>query len=438
MRIAFRLLLSCVATVAILAACGGGSLSQNEGQVRLVNATGEFGALDLYESSNRLSSGVAAFTASGYQGLDKGNHDFSVRGGVAGATIATLAATVAKDKHLAIVAYSNGGTPTLALLDEEADPPSSGSAKLRFFNTTASDSGSVDVYLVADATACSALAATAATPVATAVSGLQTAYTTINPSTATGYHLCVTAATDKSDVRLDTQLVVADRQVVTVILSRTSGVLLNGLVLVQQGNLTQGLNASARVRLAVGVTAGNTVTASVGTVSLGAATAPRSVGSYKLVPAGTVTADVSISGGTSVPTSLTLVGGADYTLLVAGTNTTPTLTADNNSLSANAAKPVKIRLLNGANGALTGGTLGPAMLTVGSTLLDSTEFAAASPYVFIESSTATAILFDVRTTNGTVLCTSSSTLPAAPSVFTVFVLGDPQTPVPPCLLRADR
>ena len=97
--------------------------------------------------------------------------------------------------------------------------------------------------------------------------------------------------------------------------------------------------------------------------------------------------------------------------------------------------------MNGTNGARTG-AVGPALLTVGSTLLDSTEFADKSAYVFVESSTATSILFDVRTTNNTVLCTSMSTLPAAPSVFTVFVLGDPppQAPAPPpiCLLRTDR
>ena len=436
-----RLFLSGAASVVLLASCGGGDVSPNSGEVRLVNATSEFGALDLYEDSDRLTPGVAAFATGNYEDLNKGDYTFSVRGGVAGATIATLDAPVAKNTHQAIVAYSNGGTPTLTMIDEEEDDPDKGSAKLRFFHTAATDSGSVDIYLLDIATACSSLVGNPATPIATGVSGLQTAFTTINPSPAAGYRLCVTAASDKADVRLDTALVVGDRQVVTVIMSRTSGVLLNGLVLVQQGALTQALNTSARVRLAVGVTAGNTVTASVGAVSLGLGAVPRTVTSYKLVPSGTVTADVAISGGTSVPTSLALVGGADYTLLVAGTSATPTLIPDNNSLSTNTAKPVKIRVVNGANGALTG-TLGPVLLTVGSTLLDSTEFTAASPYVFVESSTATAILFDVRTTNNTVFCTSTSTLPAAPSVFTVFVLGDapaqlPATP-PVCLLRADR
>ena len=43
-----RLLLSGAASVALLAACGGGDVSPNAGEVRLVNATSEFGTLDLY------------------------------------------------------------------------------------------------------------------------------------------------------------------------------------------------------------------------------------------------------------------------------------------------------------------------------------------------------------------------------------------------------
>jgi len=438
-----RLLLSGAASLALLAACGGGGASPNSGEVRLVNATDEFGALDFYESDNRLTPDVAEFAAGNYEDLNKDDYTFSVRGGVAGATIATLDASVAKNTHYAIVAYSNGGTPTLTMIDEEEDEPDGDSAKLRFFHTAATDSGNVDAYLLDAATSCSSLVGNPATPIATGVSGLQTSFTTINPSPAAGYRLCVTAATDKADVRLDTILMIGKHKVVTVILSRTSGVLLNGLVLEQQGDLTQALNTSARVRLAVGVSAGSTVTASIGPVTLALAAVPRTITSYKLVPAGSIVPSVAINATDVSGAPVTLVGGADYTLLVAGSVATPTveLIDDNNSLSANTAKPVKIRLANGTNGALTG-TLGPALLTVGSTLLDATEFAAASTYVFLESSTATAILFDVRTSNNTVLCTSMATLPAAPSVFTVFVLGDapaqPPTTPPVCLLRADR
>jgi hypothetical protein len=117
-----RLLLSGAASVALLAGCGGGA-APNSGEVRLVNATNEFGTLDLYESSNRLSSGVAPFTAGSYEDLNKGDYDFSIRGGVAGATIATLSATLKKTEPMTLVAYSNAGTPTLAEIDRPRTSP---------------------------------------------------------------------------------------------------------------------------------------------------------------------------------------------------------------------------------------------------------------------------------------------------------------------------
>src|SRR3954452_6916636 len=105
LRSALRLFLVFLTSTSLLAACGGGDVSPNAGEVRLVNATSEFGTLDLYESSDRLGKDVAPFTAGNYQDLNKGAYDFSIRGGVAGATIATLSATLKKGEPLTLVAY---------------------------------------------------------------------------------------------------------------------------------------------------------------------------------------------------------------------------------------------------------------------------------------------------------------------------------------------
>jgi hypothetical protein len=150
------------------------------GEVRLVNATGEFGQLTLYESSNRLSDPVDPFTAGRYEDLDKGVYDFSVRGGSAGATIATLQATLKKGDPMTLVAYSNAGTPALAAIDETEEEPDKGFAKLRFFNTAANDSGAIDAYLIAARASCATSAAAVA--VATAVSDLQASFIDIDPS----------------------------------------------------------------------------------------------------------------------------------------------------------------------------------------------------------------------------------------------------------------
>jgi len=429
-----RLLLSGAASVALLAGCGGGA-APNSGEVRLVNATNEFGTLDLYESSNRLSSGVAPFTAGSYEDLNKGDYDFSIRGGVAGATIATLSATLKKTEPMTLVAYSNAGTPTLAEIDETEDEPDKGAAKLRFFNTASSDSGAVDAYLIDISDSC---ANDLATPpaVATAVSDLQATFIDIVPSGTTPYRLCVTAAGDRTDVRLDTELAVGDREIVTVILSRTpGGVLLNGAVMVQEGDVTQAANASARVRLAVGVGSG-TVTASFGSTVLGSAVSAPSVGTYLLVPTGTNLV-VTWSGGVNVtlPTN-TITGGSDYTLLVSdgATAGTPiaTLLADDNARSTNTTKPVKMRLVHGAT------TANAIALSVGSDFIGGVTRGTASPYVLTEASSTTATKVEVSD-GATILCTGLTTLSATPTVYSVFALGIlPTNPVGPCVIRTDR
>ena len=438
MRTSFlRLLLGAAASAALLAGCGGGDVSPNAGEVRLVNATNEFGTLDLYESSNRLSQGVAPFTAGHYEDLNKGVYDFSIRGGVAGATIATLQATLKKGDPMTLVAYSNAGTPALAAIDETEDEPDKGAAKLRFFNTAASDSGAIDAYLIDISDSCTNL--TTATSVATAVSDLQSTFIDINPSGTTPYRLCVTAAGDRTDVRLDAGLAIGDREIVTVILSRTPGaVLLNGAAMVQEGDVTQAANDAARVRLAVGVGTG-TVTASFDAAStstvLGNAVSAGSVGTYRIVPTGTTLA-VTWSGGTVTLPTTTISGGGDYTLLVAdgpaAGMATATLLPDDNARSTNTTKPVKMRLVHGA------ATTNPIALSVGTDFIGGVAQGTASAYVLTEASGSTATKVEI-TDAGTILCTGLTTLSATPTVYSVFALGAlPASPVGPCIIRADR
>jgi hypothetical protein len=429
-----RTLLGAAASAALLlAGCGGGDVSPNAGEVRLVNATSEFGSLDLYEDTDRLSEGVAPFTAGKYEDLDKGVHDFSIRGGVAGATIATLQATLKKGEPMTLVAYSNAGTPALAAIDEAEEEPDKGTAKLRFFNTAANDSGAIDAYLIAAGASCNDLGA--ATAVATAVSDLQETFLDINPSGAAPYRLCVTAAGDRTDVRLSTDLALGDREIITVILSRTAGaVLLNAAVMVQEGDITQAANTSARVRLAVGVDAG-TVNASVNSESLGSMVAAPSVGAYRLVSAGVVPT-VSWSGGAVSPVTGTTSAGGDYTLLVSnpggGEPAKATLLVDDNARSTNTTKPVKMRLVHGAT------NLSAIALAVGADFIGGVAPGTASGYILTEASGSTATKVEI-TANGSVLCTGLATLSATPTVYSVFALGAlPADPIGPCVIRADR
>ncbi len=421
MRLAFRSLAAAFAASSfLLAGCGGGDVSPNAGEVRLVNATNS--PLDLYADSDRLSDDVAAFTAGNYEDLNKGSYTFSVRGGVAGATVAMLSQTLEKNGRLSLVAYTNAGTSALAAIDESENRPDKGSAKVRFFNTAPSGSGAVDAYLIASGAPCTSLPSA----VASNVSNLQGSFIELTPPIPAPYQfrLCVTAAGDPTDVRLAADITIGDREVVTIVLTRTAGaVLFNATLVVQDGNVTQAANASARVRLAVGVGTG-TVSASFDMSStntpLGSDVGAPSVGPYRLVQTDTNLL-VTWTGGTVAVLAAVLTGGADYTLLVTtdtptGTTATATFLPDDNSLSTNAAKPDRVRLVHGAT------TSNDLSMTVGTNPVGNVAHGAASPYILSEASGPTATPVTVRQ-GTTTLCTGSTTLSASPTVYSVFALG---------------
>jgi hypothetical protein len=171
-----------LASATLLHGCGG-KADAEEGHVRLVNATRDYSALDLYQSSTRI-------------------------------------------------------------------------AKQRIFNAASSEVGSVDVHL--RSSACSGLGSSD-TALATNVTGLQDAYSGVG---AASCHVCVTAAGDKSDLRLDIPaLSLASQQISTLILINSAGgVLLNGL-LNQQGGLSANANTSVRMRLAADAASSGVVSA---------------------------------------------------------------------------------------------------------------------------------------------------------------------------------
>ncbi|MDQ6629904.1 MAG: DUF4397 domain-containing protein [Pseudomonadota bacterium] len=429
-----RHLLMASATAVALAGCGGGggTLTTIDGHVRLVNATG-IATLDLYQSSSLLTRGVAANAVGPYADLPANTYTFNIDVGGSGATAATVTGAVQKKDDYTIVAYTSGGTLTAAYLPDSEGSPSSGTAKLRLFNADASDVPSVDAYMLTSA--CSGLASSPAAPLMTAVTGLQASYTQVNATSGgTVYHLCVTAAGDKSDLRLDIpSLTLTNGQIATVILTRSAGgVLLNGLVLNQQGSLTAAPNASARMRLAVGATGGALVTATANGVSLGTNLPAPAVGSYALVPSGPVTLTATVGGTAVAAPAFTAPPGADLTLLVAGTaSTPPVLIADDNSASTSTANPVKLRLVNGMPGS-GAAVLTDSFINVGNPAIVGTS----SGYSQVQASAALALL--QVSAGGTQLCQSANVTLTAGKVYTVFLLGAvPASPVA-CTISADR
>ncbi len=423
-------------SIGLLAGCGGSKSDNGDSRVRLVNATSEYASFDLYQSSSPVTANVASFTGSSYASLGSGTYTFDVRSTSAGTSSSTSSRTVAKDSYNTLVAYTTGGALVTALLTDSESAPSSGAAKFRLFHTAATEAGPVDVYLVG--TACTALDSTAAAT-ATNVSTFSSYVEVTAAAAGTPYHVCVTAAGDKTDLRLDIPSVtLTNQQIATLVLTRSSsGVLLHGLVMNQQGTVTAARNTSVRARVAAGAApvgggGPGVVSAMANGVNLGSNLASPTIASYRLVPAGALSTTVTIDG-TPVPTSgLTAVAGADVTLLVTGTASSPqvALLNDDNTPSTNVAKPVKLRLINALNGSAGGVTLTDDY----SVAADNVSFGTASAPTLVASSAALARL--EVTYSGTQLFVINNASLAAGKVYTVFLSGP--TPATNSFLRADR
>lgn len=419
-----------LALAVLLGACGGGSLPSEDGNLRLVNATSEFPSLDLFQTNSAFITGVTPLSASGFAGLKNGNYSVDVRATGSGTALVTTSVSLAKKDFQTVVAYSNAGSLALALLSDKESDPSSGNAKIRLFNAASGDTGGLDVYLTT--AACSTIANSGSAPFAANLIGLQATFTQVTAST-TPYHVCVTTPGDKTELRIDIpSLLLSNQRIVTVILSRSAGgFLVNGMTIDQQGAVAQTLGGSARVRVAASLSPAVAADVVVNGTSVAAGLATPNVGPYAVVTAGTLT--VKINGTTYTPaTPLTIAAGADATLLLTGTTPTVTLLADDNTTSSSTTRPVKLRLVNGLNGAT-----GTATLTVDNGVIgNGATFASASSYSFLPASAA---LARVEARSGAVqLYLATNVTFSSGRVYSLFLLGDASVAPNTGILIADR
>ena len=424
-----RASLALVLCLPLLHACGGAS---DDGYVRLVNASTDYSSVSLYESSTLLGDAVAANSVGAYEGVGAGSDEFDLRTAGSSSTAASVSQVVAKGDHFTLVGYVDAGTFKTTLLTDDADKPDAGYASLRIFNAAPAVAAGVDVYVTA--TACASLTS-ADVAVATAVSGLQDGYASVVAASAgSAWHVCVTGTGDRTDLRLDIPaLTLTSQQVATLILTKSSGgVLMNGLLLNQQGTLTSYANTSVRLRLVADAASGGVVSASANGTVLGSSYASPTVSAWRTVSAGDLALTLSIDGVSITKTGLTAAAGGDYTLLVAGTAGAPTinLLADDDAAPTSSASPVRMKLVNGLNGATSSAMLTSSGVLVG----DSVAFGAASDDTNIAASAAAADL--QVSSGGTTLWEMSGQTLASGSVYTVFLLGD--AGAPKGVLRVDN
>ena len=330
---------------AVVVACGGGE-DGSKAQVRLVNASIDHAALDLFDDEAvRLRAGIGFGGDASYAEVAPADADFDVTLAGNSTPLASTAPSLTKGKRYSLVAYAASGALTTALIDDNADEADSGKVDLRVLNA-APDAGDLDIYLTAGD-----VALIDAQPLhAGAQAGTSTALATID---AANWRLRVTAAGDRDDLRLDLPvLALASRQVVTLVITPgASGVLVDTLVLVQRGAVDIQRGTTARVRVIAGVTHSGAVSASAAGVTLLGGIGAPAAGPYLRVPAGDAAATVSVDGLPVITPAATLAAGQDYTLLVFG----PADAGQAAWLSDNNRRPTvagraKLRLVHGLAG----------------------------------------------------------------------------------------
>jgi hypothetical protein len=409
----------------LLAACGGSEEDASTAAVRLVNATQEFGAIDLYASDTLQLSAVAEGSASDYVGLDAGDYTLKLKRSASSSTADTITLSATGDTDYTVVAYNDGSTLSTAVFSDDKSAPTSGYASLRIYNA-GSSAGSVDVYITeTDADFASA----------TATFSVNATYVSSYDEIAAGtYRVRVTGAGDKSDLRLDIpSIALADQQIAMLVLTPTSGgVLVNGMLVNQAGSVSAYDNANARVRIVAAIGGNASVTASTADGELATTLQSPSAGAYTIVPAAMTGFAVQVDG-TAIDTSAFAVApGEDVTLLVYGDAAAPQWRAllDDNA-PATSSSYTKLRLVHVLNG-------------LGSTLSLSADYVSVADNIVYGTASEAASL-----AGGTAIrLEATSPLFAQPlylapevsltakSAYSLFMMGDAAAPI--AVLRKDR
>jgi hypothetical protein len=320
------------------------------------------------QTSTKLATGIAYAQASSSVTVTSGLSTIELENTGSSIPTAQTSFSFSNGIPYTLLAYNSGSNMYVAALPDNEIAPATGNGKIRIADLSP-DAGNLDIYMaVQDSTSdvytpsAPSAALNAATILAANLSGT-TSYRELAHNT---YHIWVTGANDKTDLRLDIpSITINDQQITTLILtSTTGGVLVDGLLISQPlsgvgGAVVAQKNTNARVRIASNFSAGDNITAA--TVSgkpilATTLTVDSPLSKYSLVPAGTlaIPANLAITITALSPfttTGLTTVAGNDYTLLTTGTSSgqssglTYVLLSDDNTRPTTGY--AKLRLING-------------------------------------------------------------------------------------------
>jgi hypothetical protein len=399
MSSAKKILLCAAATtlLGLLAACGSGNGTAVPANVRLVNISSK--SLTMSLSGVYSVPAVAPDSVSSYSAVPPGTYTASVAATDGSISSPAQTLSLGTGQNYTTLAFQRGNVVYASTMTDNISSLT-GYFALNVANISP-DAGALDIYVL-PATSCgSSLAGLA--PTFSSVQGLSNASTFATTNAANAYSICVTAAGNQSDVRLQIPNLpitgFASAQAYTLALtSTTGGALVNG-ALVQQGGAVQTFAATqARVRVLSALPVSNNATPAVSVTVAGTASSPSNVVlpneyspnpiPYSLVPGGSVTSAMTITVN-GAPVTFTLPGtapatfaaGSDYTVLVYGTTASPsvTLLTDNNQISSNTAN---VRLINAAD-TISGG---PTLQVNGALAASNVAYGTASAYAGVTPS----------------------------------------------------
>jgi len=412
-----------------LAGCGTGGSDGDSGtaRIRLLNASTAYASLDFYVDDSKKNSSLAYGSVGEYASVSTASSLSTVITNSGSMTaLSTTGRSLTKNVAYTVVAYGWQGAMRTALLEEDASAADAGKTKLMVLNT-APDAGTVDVYLTG-----SDESLDGASPVAASVAGgASVGSSSVSAGT---YRLRITAAGDKTDLRLDApNLAITSTQVATLIVTPgASGVLVHALLATQQGGVAVFNNPLARARVVASVAGNGKVTASLGGVTLLSGGTSPTIGSYAPFTAAGATATVVVNGiGVSVP-AMTLAAGSDTTLLVWGDPAAPKVTVmnDDNRLPA-VLTNAKLRLVHGIS------NFNEALTLTGDFSVIAGDVQPGAASVFGNPVGGTAMRLDVSSPLST---TPLYSLEAATltqrAVYTLYMLGDAAHPS--AALRKER
>ena len=419
--------------LATLAVTGCGN--SGDAQLRLLNASAGYAALDVYFEQSGTGgtpqlSNVASGTVSAYAGVTPAAYTvyFTSHGVGASNALASQSATFSNSNRRTYVAYGDSGSFGVLEINEQQGSPNGGYANVEVLNADP-DAGSVDVYLTSPGVPL----ANASPNFGAVAGGKATSFASIPKGT---YELRVTGAGKNTDLRFDLpSLTLADQETLSLIITEApGGYLVNVMALPQKGSLTTYTNADARVRAVVGVTGASSVTTAVDGTTLVSGAPAAAVGTYVLVPAGTQPVTLTVNGSAVSVPSQTLTAGQDYTLLIYGSpgSELESWLPDSNIPALSGYSSV--RLVNAMSASGNPLSLAVDFVPVATdvplgTDLPSGAASGASAYDTQVTATTTATVTVTDYTTSQTLYTMNTATLGAGDVYTMFMFGSTSAPV---------